>query len=62
MDTPSGVKGSILSCIKFSVQVPDKIPYNGIYYDPPEEICSNFYLAFFSKLSFNAMYYHFMIH
>jgi 1,4-alpha-glucan branching enzyme len=56
MDTPSGVKGSIPACIKFSVKVPGEIPYNGIYYDPPEEVCSNF------KLSFNAMSYHFLIH
>ncbi|XP_020399730.1 glutamate receptor 3.1 [Zea mays] len=38
MDTPSGVKGSIPACIKFSVKVPGEIPYNGIYYDPPEEV------------------------
>ncbi|ONM07551.1 14-alpha-glucan-branching enzyme 2-2 chloroplastic/amyloplastic, partial [Zea mays] len=37
MDTPSGVKGSIPACIKFSVKVPGEIPYYGIYYDPPEE-------------------------
>ncbi|KAM0842265.1 hypothetical protein ACQ4PT_058466 [Festuca glaucescens] len=37
MDTPSGVKDSISAWIKFSVQAPGEIPYNGIYYDPPEE-------------------------
>ncbi|KAL1568377.1 1,4-alpha-glucan branching enzyme [Salvia divinorum] len=37
MDTPSGVKDSIPAWIKFSVQAPEEIPYNGIYYDPPEE-------------------------
>ncbi|PIN00046.1 1,4-alpha-glucan branching enzyme/starch branching enzyme II [Handroanthus impetiginosus] len=37
MDTPSGMKDSISAWIKFSVQAPGEIPYNGIYYDPPEE-------------------------
>ncbi|KAH6825381.1 starch branching enzyme 2.1 [Perilla frutescens var. hirtella] len=37
MDTPSGIKDSIPAWIKFSVQAPEEIPYNGIYYDPPEE-------------------------
>ncbi|CAA6660717.1 unnamed protein product [Spirodela intermedia] len=37
MDTPSGMKDSIPAWIKFSVQAPGEIPYNGIYYDPPEE-------------------------
>ncbi|KAI4965287.1 hypothetical protein ZWY2020_054896 [Hordeum vulgare] len=37
MDTPSGVKDSISAWIKFSVQAPGEIPFNGIYYDPPEE-------------------------
>ncbi|KAG9160474.1 hypothetical protein Leryth_008853, partial [Lithospermum erythrorhizon] len=37
MDTPSGLKDSISAWIKFSVQAPGEIPYNGIYYDPPEE-------------------------
>ncbi|KAI3471845.1 hypothetical protein Pfo_028498 [Paulownia fortunei] len=37
MDTPSGIKDSIPAWIKFSVQAPGEIPYNGIYYDPPEE-------------------------
>lgn len=37
MDTPSGAKDSIPAWIKFSVQAPGEIPYNGIYYDPPEE-------------------------
>ncbi|PWA64409.1 1,4-alpha-glucan-branching enzyme 1, chloroplastic/amyloplastic [Artemisia annua] len=37
MDTPSGLKDSIPAWIKFSVQAPGEIPYNGIYYDPPEE-------------------------
>ncbi|XVF07723.1 hypothetical protein REPUB_Repub06bG0164300 [Reevesia pubescens] len=37
METPSGIKDSIPAWIKFSVQAPDEIPYNGIYYDPPEE-------------------------
>jgi hypothetical protein len=39
MDTPSGLKDSIPAWIKFSVQAPGEIPYNGIYYDPPEEVC-----------------------
>lgn len=38
MDTPSGIKDSISAWIKFSVQAPGEIPYNGIYYDPPEEV------------------------
>ncbi|KAL2250744.1 UNVERIFIED_CONTAM: 1,4-alpha-glucan-branching enzyme 1, chloroplastic/amyloplastic [Sesamum indicum] len=37
MDTPSGMKDSIPAWIKFSVQAPGEIPYNGVYYDPPEE-------------------------
>uniref|UniRef100_A0A453C1Z7 1,4-alpha-glucan branching enzyme n=1 Tax=Aegilops tauschii subsp. strangulata TaxID=200361 RepID=A0A453C1Z7_AEGTS len=37
MDTPSGIKDSIPAWIKYSVQTPGDIPYNGIYYDPPEE-------------------------
>ncbi|KAL7170397.1 hypothetical protein ACSBR2_035296 [Camellia fascicularis] len=37
MDTPSGIKDSIPAWIKFSVQASGEIPYNGIYYDPPEE-------------------------
>ncbi|KAJ0039598.1 hypothetical protein Pint_27476 [Pistacia integerrima] len=37
METPSGIKDSIPAWIKFSVQAPSEIPYNGIYYDPPEE-------------------------
>ncbi|CAA0837880.1 1-4-alpha-glucan-branching enzyme 2-2-chloroplastic/amyloplastic [Striga hermonthica] len=37
MDTPSGIKDSIPAWIKFSVQAPSEIPYDGIYYDPPEE-------------------------
>ncbi|KAL7137419.1 hypothetical protein ABFS83_10G091000 [Erythranthe nasuta] len=37
MDTPSGIKDSIPAWIKFSVQAPGEIPYNGIYYDPPVE-------------------------
>ncbi|KAG0490708.1 hypothetical protein HPP92_007571 [Vanilla planifolia] len=36
METPSGIKDSIPAWIKFSVQSPGEIPYNGIYYDPPE--------------------------
>lgn len=39
MDTPSGLKDSIPAWIKFSVQAPGEIPYNGIYYDPPDEVC-----------------------
>lgn len=42
MDTPSGIKDSIPAWIKFSVQAPGEIPYNGIYYDPPEEVFYNF--------------------
>lgn len=38
MDTPSGIKDSIPAWIKFSVQAPGEIPYDGIYYDPPEEV------------------------
>jgi hypothetical protein len=38
MDTPSGTKDSIPAWIKYSVQPPGEIPYNGIYYDPPEEV------------------------
>ncbi|VAH32698.1 unnamed protein product [Triticum turgidum subsp. durum] len=37
MGTPSGTKDSIPAWIKYSVQTPGDIPYNGIYYDPPEE-------------------------
>ncbi|XP_057513372.1 1,4-alpha-glucan-branching enzyme 2-2, chloroplastic/amyloplastic-like isoform X1 [Actinidia eriantha] len=37
MDTPSGIKDSIPAWIKFSVQAPGQIPFDGIYYDPPEE-------------------------
>ncbi|KAF5747820.1 Starch branching enzyme 2.1 isoform 1 [Tripterygium wilfordii] len=37
MDTPSGIKDSIPAWIQFSVQAPGEIPYNGIYYDPPEK-------------------------
>ncbi|KAM0917539.1 hypothetical protein ACQ4PT_009421 [Festuca glaucescens] len=37
METPSGIKDSIPAWIKYSVQAPGDIPYNGIYYDPPEE-------------------------
>ncbi|KAG5553363.1 hypothetical protein RHGRI_011290 [Rhododendron griersonianum] len=37
MDTPSGIKDSIPAWIKFSVQAPGEIPFNGMYYDPPEE-------------------------
>jgi len=44
MDTPSGVKDSIPAWIKFSVQAPGEIPYNGIYYDPPEEVCFSFFI------------------
>lgn len=40
MDTPSGIKDSIPAWIEFSVQAPGEIPYNGIYYDPPEEVWS----------------------
>ncbi|PKA62389.1 1,4-alpha-glucan-branching enzyme 2-2, chloroplastic/amyloplastic [Apostasia shenzhenica] len=36
MDTPSRIKDSIPAWIKFSVQAPGEIPYNGIYYEPPE--------------------------
>jgi len=38
MDTPSGIKDSIPAWIKYSVQPPGEIPYDGIYYDPPEEV------------------------
>lgn len=43
MDTPSGIKDSIPAWIKFSVQAPGEIPYNGIYYDPPEEVFTIFF-------------------
>jgi hypothetical protein len=43
MDTPSGTKDSIPAWIKYSVQPPGEIPYNGIYYDPPEEVSCIFY-------------------
>ena len=38
MDTPSGFKDCIPAWIKFAVQAPGEIPYNGIYYDPPLEV------------------------
>ena len=38
MDTPSGIKDSIPAWIKYSVQAPGEIPYNGVYYDPAEEV------------------------
>ena len=38
MDTPSGFKDCIPAWIKFAVQAPGEIPYNGIYYDPPPEV------------------------
>lgn len=38
MDTPSGIKDSIPAWIRYSVQAPGAIPYDGIYYDPPEEV------------------------
>ncbi|KAF8017811.1 hypothetical protein BT93_H2878 [Corymbia citriodora subsp. variegata] len=38
MDTPSGLKDSIPAWIKFSIQAPGEIPYDGIYYDPPDEM------------------------
>ncbi|CAD6250825.1 unnamed protein product [Miscanthus lutarioriparius] len=38
MDTPSGIKDSIPAWIKYSVQAPGEIPYDGIYYDPPAEV------------------------
>jgi len=38
MDTPSGIKDSIPAWIKYSVQAPGEIPYDGLYYDPPEEV------------------------
>ncbi|CAI5986580.1 unnamed protein product [Closterium sp. NIES-65] len=37
MDTPSGWKDAIPAWIKFAVQAPGEIPYNGIYYDPPPQ-------------------------
>lgn len=37
MDTISGLKDAIPAWIKFAVQAPGEIPYNGIYYDPPPE-------------------------
>ncbi|KAJ0020612.1 hypothetical protein Pint_32433 [Pistacia integerrima] len=38
METPSGIKDSIPACIKCFLQAPGEIPYNGIYYDPLEEV------------------------
>ena len=38
MNTPSGYKDAIPAWIKFAVQAPGEIPYNGIYYDPPAEV------------------------
>ncbi|KAK6942641.1 Glycosyl hydrolase, family 13, catalytic domain [Dillenia turbinata] len=63
MDTPSGVKDSIPAWIKFSVQAPGEIPYNGIYYDPPvEEPMINTYANFrddilprIKRLGYNAV-------
>ncbi|XP_009143587.1 1,4-alpha-glucan-branching enzyme 2-1, chloroplastic/amyloplastic [Brassica rapa] len=37
MDTTSGIKDSIPAWIKYSVQAPGEIPYDGVYYDPAEE-------------------------
>ncbi|XAR69716.1 1,4-alpha-glucan branching enzyme [Bertholletia excelsa] len=37
MDTPSGIKDSIPAWIKYSVQAPGEVPFNAVYYDPPEE-------------------------
>lgn len=50
MDTPSGIKDSIPAWIKFSVQAPGEIPYNGIYYDPPEEVFTIFSVMFVLSL------------
>ncbi|KAJ0016749.1 hypothetical protein Pint_10449 [Pistacia integerrima] len=38
METPSGIIDSIPAWIKFFVQALGEIPYNGIYYDPLEEV------------------------
>ena len=38
MDTPTGIKDSIPAWIKYSVQPPGEIPYNGVYYDPAEQV------------------------
>lgn len=46
MDTPSGIKDSIPAWIKYSVQAPGEIPYDGIYYDPPEEVFLSHILYF----------------
>ena len=46
MGTPSGTKDSIPAWIKYSVQTPGDIPYNGIYYDPPEEVFYFIFCAF----------------
>jgi hypothetical protein len=54
MDTPSGTKDSIPAWIKYSVQAPGDIPYNGIYYDPPEEV-------FYSSLSVALDFIYFFI-
>lgn len=59
MDTPSGIKDSIPAWIKFSVQAPGEIPYNGIYYDPPEEV--RFYISSMQvKLGKNDYQYKFL--
>ena len=46
MDTPSGIKDSIPAWIKYSVQAPGEIPYNGVYYDPAEEVQTSTHFNF----------------
>jgi len=60
MDTPSGIKDSIPAWIKFSVQAPGEIPYNGIYYDPPEEV--HFLLGFLMVAEYIVMIWTYILH
>jgi len=53
MDTPSGIKDSIPAWIKYSVQPPGEIPYNGVYYDPPEEVQTSTHFTFSFVLVFS---------
>ncbi|KAJ0084830.1 hypothetical protein Patl1_30189 [Pistacia atlantica] len=63
METPSVIKDFIPAWMKFSVQAPGEILYNGIYYDPPaEEPMINMYANFrddvlprIKKLGYNAV-------
>ena len=52
MDTPSGIKDSIPAWIKYSVQAPGEIPYDGVYYDPAEEVQASTHFTFSFVLVF----------